>query len=175
MRKQVVNGPSFLWMTNFVAGLLFFLFSSGLFNFSFSLCWCLFLIVHSWPLFSLFFVYPLQMEWSKQMNVVKWNGINFSIEKNLAPTYMDAKCVAVCGHKLNNFCLNVWIFSKFSQLVNDKNRIVQWGDHPRGDHHHHGPDVAKAYFQGSYLLFVFLHYEVVRYHFRNLSTNPTTI
>ena len=162
-------------MTNFVAGLLFFLFSSGLFNFSFSLCWCLFLIVHSWPLFSLFFVYPLQMEWSKQMNVVKWNGINFSIEKNLAPTYMDAKCVAVCGHKLNNFCLNVWIFSKFSQLVNDKNRIVQWGDHPRGDHHHHGPDVAKAYFQGSYLLFVFLHYEVVRYHFRNLSTNPTTI
>ena len=38
-----------------------------------------------------------------------------------------------------------------------------------------GPGLAKAHFQGSYLLCEFFCYEVVTYHFRNFSASPKII
>ena len=88
--------------------------------------------------------------------------------------YRDAKCVCGCLwakiEQLLTECVNLGkIFT-----VRRGKKLVWFGDRPH-EAHHQGPGLAKALFQGSYLLCDFLYYGAVKYHFGNLATSPTTI
>ena len=101
--------------------------------------------------------YPSQTEWmsegSNEQSEVKRK--TFQCRKNLVLAYGDAKCVCVClfvsRQKLNNFWLDVWILDKFSQSIQDRSSSIGFGDQPHGAHYQ-GTGLAKAHFQGSYLL-----------------------